>query len=137
MEHPNHHRRGEGAIYTRPRSPYLWIKYYKAGKPIRESTRTGDFREAARFLRQRLAEVESNPADSPRIEQLADELFVITVSMSIVLCTMSRRAGASISNPALARSRQRNSTPGSWRATSTGAARSMPRMPPSIESWHA
>jgi len=53
----------------------LWIKFYRAGKPIRESTRTGDFREAARFLRQRLAEVESNPADSPRIEQLADELF--------------------------------------------------------------
>jgi integrase len=68
-------RRGEGSIYSKPRSPFLWIKYYRAGKPIRESTRTGDFREAARFLRQRLEEVESNPADSPRIEQLADELF--------------------------------------------------------------
>ena len=67
--------RGEGAIYTRPHSPYLWIKYYKAGKPIRESTRTADFREAARLLRQRLAEVEANPVESPRIEQLADELF--------------------------------------------------------------
>ena len=75
MENQQRRRRGEGSIYTRPRSPFLWIKYYKAGKPIRESTRTADFREAARFLRQRLAEVESNPAESPRIEQLADELF--------------------------------------------------------------
>jgi integrase len=68
-------RRGEGSIYTRPRSPFLWIKYYSAGKPIRESTQTRDFREAARFLRQRLAEAEANPADSPRIEQLAENLF--------------------------------------------------------------
>jgi integrase len=42
---------------------------------MRESTRTADFREAARFLRQRLAEAESSPADSPKIERLADELF--------------------------------------------------------------
>jgi len=75
MEHPYHHRRGEGSIYSKPRSPFLWIKYYRAGKPIRESTRTADPRKAACFLRQRLAEAESNPADSPRIEQLADDLF--------------------------------------------------------------
>ena len=72
MEHPYRRHRGEGSIYSRPRSPFLWIKYYKAGKPIRESTRTADFAQAARFLRQRLAEAESNPADSPRIEQLAE-----------------------------------------------------------------
>jgi len=75
MEHPYHHRRGEGSVYARPRSPFLWIKYHKAGMPIRESTRTADFREAARFLRQRLAEAESSPAESPRIEQLAGDLF--------------------------------------------------------------
>ena len=56
-------------------SPFLWIKYYKAGKPIRESTRTGDLGKAARFLRQRSAEVGSDPAESPRIEQLVDDLF--------------------------------------------------------------
>ena len=75
MEHQYRRRRGEGSIYTKPRSPFLWIKYYKAGKPIRESTRTADSRRAAQLLRQRLAEVESNPVDSPRIEQLASELF--------------------------------------------------------------
>jgi integrase len=75
MEHSYRRRRGEGSVYARPRSPFLWIKYQKAGKPIRESTRTGDFAQAARLLRQRLAEAESNRADSPRIEQLADELF--------------------------------------------------------------
>jgi integrase len=75
MEHPYRRHRGEGSIYSKPRSPFLWIKYYKAGKPIRESTRTADFRQAAQILRQRLAEVESNPAESPRIEQLASDLF--------------------------------------------------------------
>ena len=50
--------RGEGSVFARSRSPYLWIKYYEAGKPIRESTRTADFRMAARLLRQRLAEAE-------------------------------------------------------------------------------
>jgi len=75
MEHPYRRHRGEGSIYSKPRSPFLWIKYYKAGMPIRESTRTGDFAQAARLLRQRLAEAESNPADSPRIEQLASDLL--------------------------------------------------------------
>jgi hypothetical protein len=75
MEHPHRRRRGEGSIYNKPRSPFLWIKYYKAGKPIRESTRTGDQVRAARFLRQRLAEVGSDTTESPRIEQLVDDLF--------------------------------------------------------------
>jgi integrase len=75
MEHLYRRRRGEGSIYTRSHTRSLWIQYFKAGKPIRESTRTADFRQAVRLLRQRLAEAESNPADSPRIEQLADDLF--------------------------------------------------------------
>ncbi|MGA9061849.1 MAG: site-specific integrase [Terracidiphilus sp.] len=75
MEHPYRLHRGEGSIYSRPHTHSLWIQYFKAGKPIRESTRTADSRKAACFLRQRLAEAESNPADGPRIEQLADDLF--------------------------------------------------------------
>lgn len=75
MEHPHRRYRGEGSIYRRSLSPFFWIKYYKRGKPIRESTRTGDLGKAARFLRQRLAEVASDPAESPRIEQLVDDLF--------------------------------------------------------------
>ena len=46
MEHQQRRCRGEGSIYTRPRSPFLWIKYYKAGNPIRESTRTGDLEKS-------------------------------------------------------------------------------------------
>jgi len=75
MEHPNRRHRGEGSIYSRPQTRSLWIQYSRAGKPIRESTRTADYRKAAQILRQRLAEAESSPADSPRIEQLADDLF--------------------------------------------------------------
>src|SRR5664279_1124665 len=75
MEHQYRRNRGEGSIYTKPRSPFLWIKYYKAGKPIRESTRTADSTKSARLLRQRLAEIESNQARGVRIEQLASDLF--------------------------------------------------------------
>jgi integrase len=42
---------------------------------LRESTRTGDPARAARFLRQRLAEVDSGQTEAPRIEQLVDDLF--------------------------------------------------------------
>ena len=52
MQYQHRRARGEGSIYTKPRSPYLWIKFYQAGKPMRESTRTGDPAGAARFLRQ-------------------------------------------------------------------------------------
>jgi integrase len=75
MEHPHRRCRGEGSIYRRSLSPFFWIKYYKQGRPTRESTRTGDLGKATRFLRQRLAEVGSDPAESPRIEQLVDDLF--------------------------------------------------------------
>jgi len=75
MKHPCRRRRGEGSIYLKPRSPFLWVKYYKAGKPIRESSRTADFAKAARLLRQRLTEAESSPGDSPRVARLADDLF--------------------------------------------------------------
>jgi len=75
MEHQHRRLRGEESIYSRPRSPFLWIKYYRAGKPIRESTRTGDLGKASRLLHQRLAEVGSDPAESLRIEHLVDDLF--------------------------------------------------------------
>jgi hypothetical protein len=29
-----------GTVYSRKRSPYLWIKYYQHGRPVRESTGT-------------------------------------------------------------------------------------------------
>lgn len=75
MKYQHRRCRGEGSIYSRPRSPFLWIKYYKRGKPIRESTRTGDLGKASRLLHQRLAEVVPDPAESPRIEHLVDDLF--------------------------------------------------------------
>ncbi len=63
MNNQQQRHRGEGSIYSRPHTRSLWIQYFKAGKPIRESTRTGNFAKAARLLRQRLAEAEANPAE--------------------------------------------------------------------------
>jgi len=44
-----------GSIYLR--GAVYWIKYYKAGKPYRESARTGDFETAQTELAKRIAEV--------------------------------------------------------------------------------
>ena len=62
--------RGEGSIYRKPRSPFLWIKYYIAGKPFRESTRTADPAKAARLLRQRLAQAERGEFAGPQREKI-------------------------------------------------------------------
>src|SRR5438874_12946760 len=67
--------RGEGSIYRKPRSPFFWIKYYIAGKPFRESTRTAEPAKAARLLRQRLAQAERGEFAGPRTEKITiDEL---------------------------------------------------------------
>jgi integrase len=47
---------GDGSIYQRQDSPYLWIEYWVNGKPYRESTGTADEAEANKILRQRIAE---------------------------------------------------------------------------------
>jgi integrase len=44
-----------GSIYLR--GTVYWIKYYKDGKPYRESTRTGDFEAAQTELAKRIADV--------------------------------------------------------------------------------
>jgi integrase len=72
--------RGEGSIYRRPRSQFLWIKYHFAGKEFRESSRTTDPAKAARFLRQRLAQIERGESfgsrvDRVRINDLAEDFL--------------------------------------------------------------
>lgn len=49
--------RGEGRIFNRKGSPYLWIAYYHRGKEIRESSGTADKNEAGKLLKQRLREI--------------------------------------------------------------------------------
>ncbi len=84
MEQPQQHlprrQRGEGSIYQNPRSRFLWVKYYFAGKAFRESSRTIDPAKAARFLRQRMAQVERGESFGPqmekvRIEHLAEDFL--------------------------------------------------------------
>jgi integrase len=49
--------RGDGRIFTRNGSAYLWCAYYLRGKEYRESTGTADADKAAKFLKHRLKEV--------------------------------------------------------------------------------
>jgi len=49
--------RGDGRIFTRKGSAFLWCAYYLRGKEYRESTETADPDKAAKFLKRRLKEV--------------------------------------------------------------------------------
>ncbi len=69
-----------GMIYRQAKSRYWWIKYYKNGRPFRESTRTDKETEARRILREREGDVASGRpihprADRVRFEELADDLL--------------------------------------------------------------
>jgi integrase len=49
--------RGDGRIFARKSSAFLWCAYYLRGKEFRESTGTADPSKASKFLKRRLKEV--------------------------------------------------------------------------------
>ncbi len=55
-----------GSIYRRPRSKYLWIKYYQNGRVVRESTGTTKETVARRMLRVREGDVERGIPITPK-----------------------------------------------------------------------
>jgi integrase len=70
LQQPRPRLRGEGSIYRHPRSQFLWVKYSFAGKAFRESSRTADPAKAARFLRQRLAQIERGESFGPKVDKV-------------------------------------------------------------------
>ncbi len=67
--------RGTGSVYLQKGSSVWWVKYYRNGKPYRESTRTTDQQRAKRFLKLRLAEITTGNFSGPRAERIrVDEL---------------------------------------------------------------
>lgn len=69
-----------GMIYKQTKSRFWWIKYYKDGRPFRESTRSDKETEARRILREREGDIASGRAILPRadrvhFEELADDLL--------------------------------------------------------------
>lgn len=57
-----------GMIYTR--GEVFWIKYYCAGKPIRESTGTTKQKEAERLLKDREGRVAIGAPALPQLERI-------------------------------------------------------------------
>jgi len=74
MAEPESHRgRGLGSLFRR--GPVWWLKYYRHGKPYRESSRTADRRKAEKLLKRRLAEIETGQFRGLQIERVRfDEL---------------------------------------------------------------
>jgi integrase len=59
-----------GTVYSRKRSPYLWIKYYQHGRPVRESTGTRNETVARRMLRAREGDVERGIPIDPKVGRI-------------------------------------------------------------------
>lgn len=62
--------RGSGSIYKQKGSAAYWVKYYRHGKPFRESTKTTNKAEAKEFLKQRLAEIATGNFYGPVVERI-------------------------------------------------------------------
>jgi integrase len=72
--------RGTGSIYLQKGSAVYWVKYYRNGKPYRESTHKTNEKEAQDFLKQRMGEIVTGNFYGPkservRIEELAADLM--------------------------------------------------------------
>lgn len=59
-----------GSVYSRKRSPYLWIKYHQYGRAVRESTGTTNETVARRMLRAREGEVERGIPIDPKVGRI-------------------------------------------------------------------
>lgn len=58
--------RGQGRIFSRPGSRFLWVQYYLHGEPVRVSSGETDEKKAERFLRRKLGEVEAGTHQDTR-----------------------------------------------------------------------
>jgi integrase len=72
--------RGTGSVYLQQGSAVWWIKYYRNGRPYRESSRTVERGKAVNFLKKRLAEVTTGDFCGPqaeriRVSELAEEML--------------------------------------------------------------
>ena len=54
-----------GMLYKRGESRFWWIKYYRNGRPVRESTGTGKETQARRILRKRLGDLAAGRLSVP------------------------------------------------------------------------
>jgi integrase len=79
-EEKDKRQRGTGSIYQPKHSRFLWVKYYRNGKPYRESTHLTDERKAQKFLQKRLGEIGAGHFLGPsvekiRVSELAEDMF--------------------------------------------------------------
>jgi integrase len=65
--------RGSGGLFRQKTSSIWWIKYYKDGKPHRESTGTSNKTKAGRKLEKRLAEINTGTFVEPEIDRITIE----------------------------------------------------------------
>jgi integrase len=68
--------RGTGSVFQQKGSAVYWIKYYRGGKPFRESSGSEKIKDAEKLLRTRLGEVEGQTWISPADRRVTvDELY--------------------------------------------------------------
>ena len=94
--------RGDGRVYSRSGSPWLWISYYCRGRENRESAKTTDREEAEKLLRRRIKQVGADQigvkrflgpaAERVKMNQLFDALEVTKKNNGALVCPAKCRA---------------------------------------------
>jgi integrase len=68
-------QRGEGSVYKQPESQFWWLRYYRHGHLLRESSGTTDEAKAWKILKKRVAQVTTGTHPGLEIERVkVDEL---------------------------------------------------------------
>src|SRR6266550_1516646 len=128
--------RGDGRIFTRARSPYLWISYCRNGKEIRESTQLTDNeknrKKAAAVLSRRRGEIMSERYGGPTF--VGPEQRRITVNQLLDVLAEDYKARDKSTAQFLSHLKRIRDAFGSWRAVltqSTGISTNAKR-----QAWH-
>jgi integrase len=75
---------GRGRIFARKGSALLWCAYYLNGKEYRQSTATGDPKEAEKFLKRKLKDRDAADDAKPFVSPQQDRVLVNTILDDLV-----------------------------------------------------
>lgn len=87
---PTKRDRGEGRIFPRKGTPYLWCGYYLRGKEYRESTGEADFAKALKYLRRRMKEVHADQIGAKRFSGPQQDKILVREIIDVLIAEYKR-----------------------------------------------
>jgi hypothetical protein len=69
--------RGDGRLYKHPSSKFWWCAFYLRGKQIRQSTGATDEKQAEKFLKRKIREIENDKEGIKRFSHPQQERVTV------------------------------------------------------------